>query len=54
MVHTLPQIFRYEGNKGCIHMGPGTKCAATILIPTLVILGIAGSAAHGTTAVVTG
>lgn len=39
---------------GHIHMGPATKCAAPVLIPTLVRLGIAGSAAHGTAALVMG
>lgn len=56
LAHILPQVYYYSGEGGCEHLGlaPGRVLRAPVIVPLLVGLGIAGSAAVGTAALVTG
>ncbi|XP_054575286.1 endogenous retrovirus group S71 member 1 Env polyprotein-like [Eptesicus fuscus] len=56
LAHILPQVYYYSGEGGREHLGlaPGRIRRAPVIIPLLVGLGITGSAAIGTTALVTG
>lgn len=58
LIRVLPQIFTYSGPEGSYLLSPGeisqAKWASSLLIPALVRLSVAGSAAVGTVALIEG
>jgi hypothetical protein len=61
LTHIIPQVYLYEGEAGRQHLqippplpNHRAKQVTPVLIPTLMGLGIVGSAAIGTSALITG